>query len=66
MQALTQRSYDELFRRGVFNSMQRIASVDNDIADVLSRGGKQLANALRIAAGAGLPFEAPAAASQLA
>lgn len=57
MQALTQRSYDELFRRGVFNSMQRVASVDNDIADGLSRGGKQLANALRIAAGAGLPLK---------
>ena len=57
MQALTQRSYDELFRRGVFNSMQRVSSVDNDIADGLSRGGKQLANALRIAAGAGLPLK---------
>lgn len=56
MQALTQRSYDELFRRGVFNAMQRIASVDNDIADGLSRGGTQLGNALRIAAGAGMPL----------
>jgi len=56
MQALTQRSYDELFRRGVFNAMQRIASVDNDIADGLSRGGAQLANALRLAAGAGFPL----------
>lgn len=56
MQALTQRSYDELFRRGVFNAMQRIASVDNDIADGLSRGGAQLANALRLAAGAGMPL----------
>ena len=56
MQALTQRSYDELFKRGVYNAMQRIASVDNDIADGLSRGGAQLANALRIAAGAGIPI----------
>ena len=56
LQALTKRSYDELFHRGVFNAMQRIASVDNDIADGLSRGGAHLANALRMSAGAGIPI----------
>ena len=57
MQWLVQKSYDELKMLNIFNSMQRIASVDNDIADGLSRGGHMLANALRIVANAGVPIQ---------
>ena len=38
-QELTQPAYVELFNLKIFNSMQRVASVDNDIADGLSREG---------------------------
>ena len=56
MQELVKRAYVKLRELGVYSSMLRIASVDNDIADGLSRGGRMLANALRIAAGAGIPI----------
>jgi hypothetical protein len=34
----------------------RVTSIDNDVADGLSRGGEQLQDALRIARDAGLPL----------
>ena len=51
--ALVHQRYDALYEMGIFGSAERIASVDNDVADGLSRGGAKLADALRIAAGAG-------------
>ena len=56
MQELVKRAYVKLRELGIYSSMLRVASVDNDIADGLSRGGPMLANALRIAAGAGIPL----------
>jgi hypothetical protein len=50
--ALVHQRYDALYEMGIFGSAERIASVDNDVADGLSRGGAKLADALRIAAGA--------------
>ena len=50
---LVQQRYDALLAMGVFGTAERIASVDNDVADGLSRGGAQLQDALRIATGAG-------------
>jgi len=35
---------------GISSACERVTSVDNDIADGLSRGGEQLADALRMAA----------------
>ena len=37
---------------GISSACERVTSVDNDIADDLSRGGEQLADALRMAAAA--------------
>jgi hypothetical protein len=54
MQALIKAAYVELRTLEVYSSMLRIASVDNDIADGLSRGGENLANALRIASATGI------------
>ena len=51
--ALVHQRYDALYSMGIFSSAERIASVDNDVADGLSRGGAKLADALRIATGAG-------------
>lgn len=50
---LVKRRYDALFAMGVAASAERVASVDNDVADGLSRGGTKLADALRTAAAAG-------------
>ena len=38
----------------VYSAVSRITSVDNDIADGLSRGGTMLQDALRMAAESGL------------
>ena len=54
MQELTKLGYVALRELGIYSSMLRIASVDNDIADGLSRGGAMLANALRIASSTGI------------
>ena len=54
MQELVKRAYVELNKLAVYSSMLRIASIDNDIADGLSRGGPAIANALRIASSAGV------------
>ena len=54
MQELVKRAYVELNKLAVYSSMLRIASIDNDIADGLSRGGLAIANALRIASSAGV------------
>ena len=51
---LVRRRYDALVEMGVVASATRVASVDNDVADGLSRGGSQLSDALRMAASAGL------------
>ena len=54
MQELVKAAYVELRALAIYSSMLRIASVDNDIADGLSRGGEMLANALRIASATGI------------
>ena len=48
--------YDALYAAGVSATTERVASADNDVADGLSRGGQQMADALRIAASAGYPI----------
>ena len=53
---LITRRYDALYKFGVAATATRVTSVDNDIADGLSRGGEQLAQALRLAAAAGYPI----------
>ena len=50
---LIQRRYDALLLERVFGAAERIATEDNDVADGLSRGGDQLADALRIPAALG-------------
>jgi len=57
MHALVSGRYLWLQSRGVYSSVERVASVDNDVADGLSRGGSKLADALRIAQGSGLPLK---------
>ena len=52
---LVRRRYVELHAMHVTASCTRVASVDNDIADGLSRGGSMLADALRMAASTGMP-----------
>jgi hypothetical protein len=47
---LITRRYDALYEMGISSACERVTSVDNDIADGLSRGGEQLADALRMAA----------------
>ena len=47
------RRYTALVEAGISATAERVASVDNDVADGLSRGGDQLADALRTAAAAG-------------
>ena len=54
MQELIKLAYVELRALNIYSSMLRIASVDNDIADGLSRGGEKLADALRIASSTGV------------
>ena len=56
LEALIRSRYDEFTRVGIFASAERVASVDNDLADGLSRGGEKLADALRMAAASGLPI----------
>ena len=55
MEDLLGRRYEAFWDRGIFAAASRIASVDNDIADGLSRGGERLEDALRIAAASGMP-----------
>ena len=50
---LVRQRYDALYSLGVSATAERVASVDNDVADGLSRGGAKLADALRTAAAAG-------------
>ena len=52
---LVARRYESLLASNIFGTAERIASVDNDIADGLSRGGDQLAEALRLAAATMMP-----------
>ena len=54
MHVLTQRRYHRLVREQVTSAVFRVASVDNDVADGLSRGGTKLADAIRMAVQAGL------------
>ena len=54
MQVLTQRRYQRLASEKAFTAVFRIASIDNDVADGLSRGGKKLADAIRMATQANL------------
>jgi hypothetical protein len=53
---LVRDRYDALYALGISATAERIASVDNDVADGLSRGGEKLADALRIAAASGYPI----------
>ena len=50
---LVRQRYDPLYSLGVSATAERVASVDNDVADGLSRGGSKFADALRTAAAAG-------------
>ena len=50
---LVRQRYDALYSLGVSATAERVASVDNDVADGLSRSGAKLADALRTAAAAG-------------
>jgi hypothetical protein len=54
MSELTRRRYTRLVDENAYTATFRIASVDNDIADGLSRGGDKLAAAIRMAVSAGL------------
>lgn len=54
MHVLTERRYDRLRKEGVYAASFRVASIDNDIADGLSRGGDKLQDAIRMAVQAGL------------
>jgi len=56
MSALVRARFHWLAERRVFSSVERVASVENDVADGLSRGGSKLGDALRIAAATGLPL----------
>ena len=51
---LTQHRYERLSREGLFSATTRITSIDNDVADWLSRGGQKLMAAIKLAARAGL------------
>ena len=55
MYSLISYRYAQLSQMRVHSSVERVASVDNDVADGLSRGGSKLVDALRIAAGTGMP-----------
>ena len=64
MHTLVSGRFHQLAQLGVHSSVERVASVDNDVADGLSRGGEKLLEALRIAAGTGMPIlELPVAAA---
>ena len=52
---LVRQRYVALLAAGVPASPERVASVDNDVADGLSRGGTMLADALRTLAASGYP-----------
>ena len=54
MHRIVQRRYEENRARGVFTHTDRITSVDNDVADGLSRGGSGCESALRMMASLGL------------
>jgi hypothetical protein len=54
MSTLTRRRYERLVNERAYAATFRIASVDNDIADGLSRGSDKLAAAIRMAVSAGL------------
>ena len=56
MHELVRQRNDELLRLGVTAVSTRVSSVDNDVADGLSRGGERLQDALRIAREANLPL----------
>ena len=56
LSALVRDRYHRLVDLGVHSSVERVASVDNDVADGLSRGGEKLADALRIATATGYPL----------
>jgi len=56
MHELVRRRNDEFVHLGVGAASTRVTSIDNDVADRLSRGGEQLQDALRIAREAGLPL----------
>ena len=51
--ALIEQRYSALHRMGVFATAERVTSVDNDVADALSRSLEQRTHALRQAAAAG-------------
>ena len=57
MHAIVARRYAENLARRVFTHTERVTSLDNDVADGLSRGGAMRANALRMMASLGLQIE---------
>ena len=54
MHLLTQDRYERMREAGIYAASFRVASVENDVADGLSRGGDKMADALRMAVQAGL------------
>ena len=51
---LTRLRYDMLLEMGIYSTVTRITTHDNDVADGLSRGGAMLEDALRMAYDANL------------
>jgi hypothetical protein len=54
MQQLVRQRFDALDDAGVFSAVERIASVDNDWADGLSRGEERVLDVLRMIRASGL------------
>ena len=54
MRELVRRRYDALDALGVYSTVERITSVDNDWADALSRGEERVQDVLRMARALGL------------
>ena len=52
---LVARRYESMLAMNVFGTTERVTSEDNDLADGLSRGGEQLADALRMATSTLMP-----------
>ena len=57
MHAIVARRYAENLERRVFTHTERVTSLDNDVADGLSRGGAMQDNSLRMMASLGLRIQ---------
>ena len=56
MHTLVRWRYHQLKQLGVYSSVERVASVGDDVADGVSRRGAKLRDALQSAAAAGMPL----------